>query len=73
MFDKRGRVALIGSTSRKHRADGVRPGEPLADASRRAPNRLGAGLFDRRPGAGAQFFYGVPGQARSCRRGSHRR
>jgi microsomal dipeptidase-like Zn-dependent dipeptidase len=57
VFDKRGRVALIGSTLRKQRADGLRVGMPVSRLRQRA-ERSGA-HWVRDAGAGRQFVYGV--------------
>ena len=50
-------MALIGSTLRKHRADGLRVGMPAAELRGRA-ERFGA-VWARDAGGGRRFFYGV--------------
>ena len=57
-YDKRGRVALIGSTLRKHRADGIRPGMPQRVLKKRADS-VGHGTFVRAAGGGREFVYGA--------------
>jgi microsomal dipeptidase-like Zn-dependent dipeptidase len=57
VFNKRGRVALIASTLRKQRAEGLRVGMP-ADALRKRAERLG-GVWVRDAGNGRMFVYGV--------------
>ncbi len=57
VFDGDAKVALIASTLRKHRADGIRPGMPVSDLRDRA-KRFG-GLWARDAGNGRRFFYGV--------------
>jgi hypothetical protein len=57
VFDKRGRVALVGSTLRKQRAEGLRVGMPVSDLRRRA-DRSGR-LWVRDAGAGRRFVYGA--------------
>ena len=59
VFDRRGRVALIATTLRKHRADGIRAGMPAG--ARREPRAFGHGSGPRR-GRRARFFYGVGGR-----------
>ncbi len=61
VFDKGAKVALIASNSRKHRAEGIRPGEP-ASALRGKAKRVGASLYVREAGRGRQFVYGVEGK-----------
>ena len=58
VFDKRGRVGLVGSTLRKHRAAQIRVGMPRR-ALRGRIESLGRGLFVRDAGAGRSFVYGV--------------
>ena len=57
VFNKRGRVALIASTLRKQRAEGLRVGMPASDLRKRA-ERSG-GLWVRDAGNGRRFAYGV--------------
>jgi microsomal dipeptidase-like Zn-dependent dipeptidase len=56
-FDGDAKVALIASTLRKHRADGIRTGMPLDDVRERL-DRFGD-LWVRDAGNGRKFFYGV--------------
>ena len=58
VFDKRGRVGLVGSTLRKHRAAQIRVGMPKR-ALRGRIKSLGRGLFVRDAGGGRAFAYGV--------------
>jgi microsomal dipeptidase-like Zn-dependent dipeptidase len=60
VFDRSGRVALIGSTLHKHRAGGVRPGTLVSDLPNGA-QRVSAGLFTAAAGGGRSYFYGVRG------------
>ncbi len=57
VFDGDARVALIASTLRKHRAQGIRPGMPVSELRGRA-DRFG-GIWVRDAGNGRKFFYGV--------------
>ncbi|HVL96310.1 MAG TPA: Coagulation factor 5/8 type domain-containing protein [Solirubrobacteraceae bacterium] len=58
-FDRRGRVALVGSTARLHRARGAGAGSPVARI-RRATRRFGPGLRVARTGRrGTRLVYGV--------------
>jgi len=57
VFNRRARVALIGSTLRKHRADGLRVGMPAAELHGRA-ERFGS-VWARDAGGGRRFVYGV--------------
>ncbi|MGH2986958.1 MAG: hypothetical protein ACRDLO_09760, partial [Solirubrobacterales bacterium] len=57
-IDKRGRVGLVGSTLRKHRAAQIRVGMPRRALGGRIES-LGRGLFVRGAGAGRSFVYGV--------------
>jgi microsomal dipeptidase-like Zn-dependent dipeptidase len=59
VFNRRGRVALIGSTLRKHRAAALRVGMPLADVRARL-DPFGA-AYVRDAGNGRRFVYGVRG------------
>ena len=58
VFSKRGKVGLIQSTSRKHRAESIRP---RMDARRLRGHAkpIGGGLFVRDAGRGRKFVYGV--------------
>jgi hypothetical protein len=58
VFGGDGRVELIGSTLRKHRADGIRVGMPAGVLRRRAES-LSDGLWKRSTGDGRQFVYGA--------------
>jgi microsomal dipeptidase-like Zn-dependent dipeptidase len=58
VFDEAPRVALIASTLRKHRADGIRPGMPARVLKRRAES-AGAGIWVRSAGKGRDFVYGA--------------
>ncbi len=58
VFTRGGKVALIKSTMRKHRADGIRPRMSRAELRRRA-KPIGGGLYVRSAGAGRQFVYGL--------------
>ncbi len=60
VFDRRGRVALIATTLRKHRAAGVRVGMRATDLPA-AARPFGRGLQVRDAGRGRRFFYGVKG------------
>jgi hypothetical protein len=60
VFDKRGRVALIGSTLRKHRAGGVRPGTLVSDLPPGA-DRLSSTLWRAGAGGARSYFYVVRG------------
>jgi len=60
VFSKRGRVALVQSTLRKHRAAGIRPGMP-ASVLRGSSRRLGGALWVRDAGRRSRFVYGVRG------------
>jgi microsomal dipeptidase-like Zn-dependent dipeptidase len=57
VFDGHGKVALIASTLHKHRAEGIRPGTPVADLRERADRFGGTWVRDARNGR--KFFYGV--------------
>ncbi len=57
VFDGDAKVALIASTLRKHRADGIRARMPLDDVRDRL-DRFG-GTWVRDAGNGRKFFYGV--------------
>jgi hypothetical protein len=57
MFGSDARVELIGSTLRKHRADGIRVGMPAQVLNRRA-EPIGD-IWVRRAGAGRRFAYGA--------------
>jgi microsomal dipeptidase-like Zn-dependent dipeptidase len=57
VFDGHAKVALIASTLHKHRAEGIRPGTPVADVQDRV-DRFGDTLV-RDAGNGRKFFYGV--------------
>jgi microsomal dipeptidase-like Zn-dependent dipeptidase len=57
VFNRRGRVALIGSTLRKHRAAALRVGMPVSELRGRA-ERFGA-VWARDAGGGRRFVYGV--------------
>ena len=58
-FAKGGRVGLIISTRREHRAAGVGPLHRVAKLRRIKATNLGNGLWARPTGHGAQFVYGV--------------
>ena len=58
VFDKRARVALIASTLRKHRADGIRPAMRASVLKRRA-EPVGSGVWTRRADKGRRFVYGA--------------
>jgi hypothetical protein len=58
VFDRKAKVALIASTLRKHRADGVRPGM-LEEDVRGDRERFGSGIRVSDAGNGRRFFYGV--------------
>lgn len=61
VFDKRAKVALVASNSRKHRAHGIRPGLNASALGGKA-RKLGAGLYVRDAGRGRKFVYGVRGK-----------
>ncbi len=61
VFDKRAKVALVASNSRKHRADGIRPGMKSSELRGKA-SRLSSRLYVRDAGGGRKFAYGVRGK-----------
>ena len=58
VFTARGRVGLVGSTARGHRAGRVGKGTPAREL-RRGTRRLGRALLVRRVPGGARLVYGV--------------
>jgi microsomal dipeptidase-like Zn-dependent dipeptidase len=61
VFDKRGKMRLIGSSGRTAFAAGVRPGDRRAKAAKLG-RRAGGGLFVRRAGKGATLVFGTRGK-----------
>jgi hypothetical protein len=57
VFTRAGKVGLIQSTLRKHRADGIRPRMPARRL--RSAKALGRGLYVRDAGGGRKFVYGT--------------
>jgi len=58
VLTRAGRVGLVASTARGHRAGGLGRGM-RASRLRASTKRFGPGLRVRRAGAGARFVYGV--------------
>jgi hypothetical protein len=61
VFDRRGKVALVGSTLRKHRAGGVRPQTRAGDLPASA-EPAGRGVFTADAGGGRSYVFGVRGK-----------